>query len=74
MKHELVLLIGKKTRDSIKDGLIITATVTAIIFALSVADVKPRNGILGAMVIIKLTDRMCGWITSGRLFSLQETD
>ena len=60
MKHELVLLIGKKTRDSIKDGLIITATVTAIIFALKAADVKPRNAILGAMVIIKLTDRMCG--------------
>ena len=74
MKHKLVLLIGRNTRDSIKDGLIITATVTAIIFALKAADVKPPNLILGAMIIIKLADRMCGWVTSGRLFSLQETD
>ena len=74
MKHKLVLLIGKNTRDSIKDGLIITATVTAIIFALKAADVKPPNLILGAMIIIKLADSMCGWVTSGWLFSLQETD
>ena len=60
MKLKLVLLIGKNTRDSIKDGLIITATVTAIIFALKAADVKPPNLILGAMIIIKLADSMCG--------------
>ena len=48
--------------DSIKDGLIITATTTAIFFALKVANVRPPKVTLDAMDIIKLACGICGGV------------
>ena len=45
----------KNIEDSIKDGLIITAPTTGIIFAPKAANVKPPKASLDAMDIIKLT-------------------
>ena len=44
----------KNVEDSIKDGLIITATTTGIFFALKTANVKPPKASLDAMDIMKL--------------------
>ena len=43
----------KDIEDSIKDGLIITATPTGIFFALTVANVKPPKASLDAIDIMK---------------------
>ena len=46
---------GKKNIEgSIKDGLIITATTTGILFALKAANVKPPKASLDSMDIMKL--------------------
>ena len=52
----------KNIEDSIKDGLIITATTTGIFFALKASNVKPPKPSLDAMDIIKLTDGICGGV------------
>ena len=44
----------KNIEDSIKDGLIITATTTEIFYVLKAANVKPPNTFLDAMDIMKL--------------------
>ena len=44
----------KNIEDSIKNGLIITATATRIFFALKVANIKPAKASLDAMDIMKL--------------------
>ena len=47
-------LIGKKNiEDSIKDGMIITATTTGIFYALKAANVKPPKASLDALDIMK---------------------
>ena len=48
--------------DSIKDGLIITATTTGIFFPLKAANVRPPKVTLDAMDIIKLADEICGGV------------
>ena len=48
-----------KTEDSIKDGLIITATTTRIFFTLKAANVKLPKASLDAMDIMKLAGRIC---------------
>ena len=50
----------KYVEDYIKDGLVITAAVTGIFFALKAAGVKPRKKCLDAMDIMKLTGGICG--------------
>ena len=64
----------KSIGDSIKDGLIITATTTRILFALKVVNVKPPKASRDAMDIIK----KCWWnlwrSISERLCGLQEMD
>ena len=52
----------KNIEESIKDGLIITATTTEIFFALKAANVKPPKAPLDAMDIIKRTSRTCGGV------------
>ena len=52
----------KDIEDSIKDGLIITATTTGIFFALKVANVKPPKASLDAMDIKKLAGGICGGV------------
>ena len=59
MKHKWVLLIEKNTEGSIKDGLIITATFTGILFTLKAANIRPPKTSLNTMDIIKLADEMC---------------
>ena len=44
----------KNIEDSIKDGLITTATTTEIFYILKAADVKPPKASLDAMDIMKL--------------------
>ena len=52
-------MIGKKSvEDSIKDGLIITATTNGIFYALKAANVKLPS--LDAMYIIKLSGGIVG--------------
>ena len=46
----------RNIEDSIKDGLIITATATEIFYVLMVANVKPPKASLDAMDIMKLAD------------------
>ena len=58
MKHKWVLLIKKNTGGSIKDGLIITDTVTGILFALKATKIRPPNTSLYTMDIIKPADGM----------------
>ena len=53
----------KNDEDSIKDGLIITATTTGIFYVLKAANVKPLKASLDATDIIKLA----GGIVSGVL-------
>ena len=52
----------KNVEDSIKDGLIITATATGIFFALKLAGVKPPKASLDTMDIIKRTGGICGGV------------
>ena len=49
-------------KDSIKDGLIITATTTRIYFVLKAANVKPPKTSLDAEDILKLTGEICGGV------------
>ena len=53
----------KNNEDSIKDGLIITATTTGVFFTLKAANVKPPKASLGAIDILKLA----GGISGGEL-------
>ena len=53
----------KNVDDSIKDGLIITATTTGIFYVLKAAKVKPPRAFLDAMDILK----PAGGIASGVL-------
>ena len=50
----------KNVEDSIKDGLIITATTTGIFSGLKAANVRPPKTSLDAMDIIKLAGGICG--------------
>ena len=50
----------KHVEDSIKDGLIITATTTGIFSGLKAANVRPPKTFLDAMNIIKLAGGICG--------------
>ena len=52
----------KNVEDSIKDGLIITATKTAIFYALKAANAKSRNASLDAMDIMKLAGEIVGGV------------
>ena len=54
----------KDIEDSIKDGLMITATTTGIFYALKAASVKTPKTSMDAMDIMKLT----GGIVEGVLF------
>ena len=46
----------KNIEDSIKDGLIITATTTGIFYVLKAADMRPPKASLDAMDIMRLAD------------------
>ena len=48
--------------ETIKDGLIITATTTRVLFALKAANVKPPKAYLDAMDVMRLDGEMCGEI------------
>ena len=50
----------KNVEDSIKDGLIITATTTGIFYLLKVANVKPPKMSLDAIDSMKLAGRIVG--------------
>ena len=50
----------KNIEDSIKDGLIITATTTGIFFTLKAVNVKLPKASLDAMDILKLAGGVCG--------------
>ena len=51
----------KNIEGSIKEGLIITATTTAIFYALKTANVKPPNASMDVMDIMKLAGGIkCG--------------
>ena len=52
----------KNIEDSIKDGMIITATITGIFFALKAANVKPPKASLDAMNIMKHAGGICGGV------------
>ena len=52
----------KNIENSIKDGLIITATTTEIFFALKTANVKPSKASLDAMDIMKHAGGICGGV------------
>ena len=52
----------KNVEDSVKDGLIITAAVTGIFFALKAEGVKPPKASLDAVDIMKLTGGICGGV------------
>ena len=52
----------KNVEDSVKDGLIITATTAGIFFALKVANVKPPKASLDDMDIIKPVGGICGGV------------
>ena len=52
----------KNFEDSIKDGLIITATTTGIFFALKAANVRLPKANLDAMDIMKLAGGICGGV------------
>ena len=69
----------KNVEDSIKDGLIITATTTAILYALKAAKVKPPKASMDAMDIMKLAGGICGgvlvkkWILHSKNGSTSDT-
>ena len=52
----------KNVEDSIKDGLIITATTTGIFFALKTANVRPPKASRDVMDIIKLASGIGGGV------------
>ena len=52
----------KNIEDSIKDGLIITATTTGIFYVLKAANVKPPKASLDAMDIMKLAGGIVGGV------------
>ena len=52
----------KNIKDSIKDGLIITANTTRIFYALKVTNVKPPKASLDGMDIMKLAGVICGGV------------
>ena len=52
----------KNIKDSIKDGLIITANNTRIFYALKLANVKPAKASLDGMDIMKLGGVICGGV------------
>ena len=52
----------KNVEDSIKDGLVITATITGIFYAIKVANVKPPKTSMDAMDIMILAGGMCGGV------------
>ena len=52
----------KNIEDSIKEGLIITATTTAIFYVLKTANVKPPNASMDAMDIMKLAGGIKGGV------------
>ena len=52
----------KNAEDSIKDGLIITATMTGIFYILKAANVKPPKTSLDAMDIMKLAGGIVGGV------------
>ena len=52
----------KNIEDSIKDGLIITATTIGIFYVLKAANVKPSKAFLDAMDIMKLAGGICGGV------------
>ena len=54
----------KNIEDSIKDGLIITATTTGIFLALKAAKVKPPKASLDPMDIMKLAGGIIGGVLS----------
>ena len=53
---------GKNIEDSIKDGLIITATTTGIFFAIMTANIKPPIVSLDVVDIIKFIGEICGGV------------
>ena len=52
----------KNIEDSIKDGLIITATTTRIFYVLEAANVKPPKASLDPMDIIKIAGEIVGGV------------
>ena len=54
--------LKKNVEDSIKNGLIITATTTGIFYVLKVANVKPAKASLDAMGIMKLAGTVVGGV------------
>ena len=52
----------KTVEDSIKGGLIITATMTGIFYVLKATNVKPLKAFLDAMDIMKLADGIVGGV------------
>ena len=52
----------KNIEDSIKAGLIITATTTGIFYVLKAADVKPPKASLDVMDIMKLAGGIVGGV------------
>ena len=52
----------ENVEDSIKDGLIITATTTGIFYVLKAANVKPLKVSLNAMDIMKIAGRIVGGV------------
>ena len=52
----------KNIEDSIKDGLIITATTTGIFYVLKAANVKPPKASLDATDIMKLAGGIVGGV------------
>ena len=55
-------MIGKKIEDSIKDGLIITATKTRIFYVLKAAGMRPPKASLDAMDIMRLAGGIVGGV------------
>ena len=65
----------KSIEDSIKDGLIITATTTEIFFALKAANVKHQRHLWMLWISSKLpVEYVEGCIIGERLCSLQKMD
>ena len=52
----------KSVEDSIKDGLIITATTTGIFYVLKTVNVKSPKASVDAMDIMKLSGRIVGGV------------
>ena len=52
----------KNVEDSIKDGLIIAATTTAIFYSLKAANVRLPKVSMDAMDIMKLAGSICGGV------------